>query len=120
MVQLNEIKTIDEWHQFLRLSNDKDILIFKHSTACPISHRAYTALQEVCQSDEASSFATGVVKVIEDRDISNEIEVYTGIQHQSPQIFLIRESEVLWSASHGAITVDRLWTVLQEQERMKG
>ena len=49
-----------------------------------------------------------LVKVIENRPLSNEISSDLGIQHESPQAFVIANSDVVWNASHWKITKKEL------------
>lgn len=49
-----------------------------------------------------------------DRAVSRHIAEKTGVTHQTPQALLVRNGEVLWHDSHGAITEDRLAEVQAE------
>jgi bacillithiol system protein YtxJ len=48
------------------------------------------------------------VKVIESRPVSNEIATEMHVKHESPQVLLIRDQEVLWHTSHWNITFEKL------------
>lgn len=99
MANYTEITTISEWENVLQQSKEKPVLLFKHSTTCPISAAAFR---------EFTSFETEVdaylVKVIESRQVSNEIERDLGVQHQSPQAFVLSNEKPVWNASHWNIT----------------
>lgn len=43
--------------------------------------------------------------LIQHRDISNLIAEKLGVMHESPQLILLKNGEVLYSASHSAINV---------------
>lgn len=108
MATYTEITTLPEWENVLQKSKEKPILLFKHSTTCPVSAAAYR---------EFTSFESDVdaylVKVIESRPVSNEIESNLGVQHQSPQIFIVSNEEPIWHASHWNITETKIGQALQ-------
>lgn len=103
MENYTEITSVDQWKKVLEQSNEKPVVVFKHSTTCPVSAHAY---------GEFSSFEKPMerylVKVIEHRPVSDEISDDLGIQHQSPQAFVIANGEVVWNASHWKITKKEL------------
>jgi bacillithiol system protein YtxJ len=93
-VELPDMNSLD---RFLAQSNGSPVVIFKHSNLCGISARAHAELSGI-------ELPIGLVTVQTARDVSNEIETRTGVEHQTPQIFILRDGKVLWSASHGRIT----------------
>lgn len=96
---MESLKSIEEFYDFLQ--NKEKQLIFKHSTTCPISAKAYSEFKEFLDDNEIPS---AVILVREDRAVSNETEKHFGITHQSPQVFLIEDGKVSWNASHSKIT----------------
>ena len=98
-----EITAIDQWQKVLEQSNEKPIVVFKHSTTCPISAGAYEEFQAFDKQIDRY-----LVKVIESRPVSNEISVDLGIQHESPQAFVIANGKAVWDASHRKITKKEL------------
>ncbi|MEK3888734.1 bacillithiol system redox-active protein YtxJ [Bacillus sp. FSL K6-3431] len=109
MTQLKKLNTLNEWKDVLSDSNEKPVLVFKHSTTCPISASAY---------DEYKSYETDldkyIVAVIESRPVSNEIANDLGITHQSPQVLLLQKEQPLWNASHWKITGQALGNAVKE------
>jgi bacillithiol system protein YtxJ len=91
------------------LSHERPVLLFKHSNACPISARAYKQMEQF-------SGDVAIVVVQKSREVSREVETRTGIRHESPQAFVLRNGEVVWSASHFDITSDAVESALKEAE----
>jgi bacillithiol system protein YtxJ len=84
--------------------------LFKHSKTCGISQAAY---------DEVVNFLSkhtdqqvGMVVVQDHRPLSNLISNRLKSVHQSPQLFLLRQGKVAWTASHWGITADAMMTAL--------
>lgn len=90
MFQIHTKEAVDN------LLKEEKVLIFKHSTQCGISSSAF---QEVNKLD----FPVYLVRVIEERDVSNYIEEKLGVKHESPQVLLIKNGKCVWHASHRAI-----------------
>ena len=88
------------------IDSDQPAWIFKHSAACPVSAAARRQF-DAFRADR-SELPAGVVTVQTDRPVSNHIAKRTGVRHATPQAMLVQGGEVLWHASHGAITEDRL------------
>jgi bacillithiol system protein YtxJ len=101
-----ELRKTQDLEQLLERSKADTVLIFKHSTQCPVSDQAY---EEFARFLETSGDMTcGVVLVIENRDVSNAIASRLGVRHESPQAIVVRDGEQKWNASHWSITADAL------------
>ncbi|GAB3804455.1 bacillithiol system redox-active protein YtxJ [Virgibacillus kimchii] len=107
MAEYKELHDNKEWEQVWEGSTEKPVLLFKHSTTCPISARAHEQYQQFLESADRN-MDSYLVKVIEDRPVSNQIAEETKVKHESPQLFLIRDKEVLWHTSHSEITVENI------------
>src|SRR5690625_7245863 len=55
------------------------------------------------------------IDVKKDRPVSQKVAEITGVQHESPQILILKEGEVFWHASHHAIREDKLKVLLGER-----
>ncbi|MFC4559574.1 bacillithiol system redox-active protein YtxJ [Virgibacillus kekensis] len=112
MSELKELQSTEELSQIWDQSDDKPVLLFKHSTTCPISAGAFKEYQEfLSNSDEG--LEGYMVKVIENRDVSNQIADQTSVKHESPQVFLIKDKQVLWNTSHSKITSNSISEALE-------
>lgn len=103
-VELPDIESLD---RFLAQSNGAPALVFKHSNSCGISARAHAEMAKL-------ELPVGLVVVQKARDVSNEIEAQTGVSHETPQVFIMHDRQVLWSASHGQIKAEAIEAVLLE------
>lgn len=83
------------------------LLLFKHSTACPISASALEEVRAFCR-EKPAGLKVAMVLVIEHRKVSNAVAERFQVQHQSPQVLLIEGGRVKWHTSHRNITRDRL------------
>ena len=81
-------------------------VVFKHSTTCPVSFAADREMRAF----QAANPAVPVFKVLvrEEREASQQIAKWTGVEHESPQVIVFRKGSVVSAASHGDVTEDYL------------
>ena len=88
------------------LSHHEAMLVFKHSSACPVS---FTAKRQFDQFAVANpDVPPRLVVIQQERELSNALETVSRLRHESPQALIVRDGRVLWDASHGGITKPRL------------
>lgn len=100
------LQLMGQLDELIALSNEKPVLIFKHSTRCSISRFALKQFEN--EFDLHDKIDAYFLDLLEFRAISNEIASRFGIMHQSPQLLLIKEGKVLYDASHSDIQADEL------------
>ena len=99
------LETASHLNEAIAASKEAPIVLFKHSNACPISHSAYRRVQQLGdQSDPAVYCLT----VQQSRALSNAIADKFNIKHESPQVLLIVRGNVVYDASHHAISVEAI------------
>jgi bacillithiol system protein YtxJ len=98
------LHNVDDLTRLLAMDPDRPLLVFKHSTRCPISAAAYAAFQEAVAGGDIAPAQPAVVRVIEDRPFARSLADRWGVAHQSPQALLVAGDRVVWHASHGAVT----------------
>lgn len=108
LMALKELLELDDLNEVWEASEKKPVLLFKQSTTCPISANAFSEFNNFLEDNDAADVEAFFVKVRETRPVSNQIAEDLGIQHQSPQIFIVKDKEAVWNASHNKITVDSI------------
>ena len=105
--QFIEVKDAGGFRELLTQSQERPVILFKHSSMCGISSRAYAQLATVNEP-------VMVVVIQEARELSNEIAMQTGIKHESPQAIVFRHGQPVWSGSHGQVTAAALTQAVQQ------
>ena len=100
-----------ELDALLARSHDAPVVLFKHSTTCPISARAHRQMAEL-SAEVAGRIALVVVQRA--RELSRRVAEQTGIQHESPQTIILRNGQAVWSASHFDITAEAVAQAVRE------
>ena len=102
-IQLSDLGQLNE---IIDLSTSKPVLIFKHSTRCSISRMALKQFENEFDLDE--KVTPYFLDLLENRSISNEISSRFNVEHQSPQLILIKDGKAVYNVSHSDIQVEDL------------
>lgn len=95
------LQLMGQLDELIALSNEKPVFIFKHSTRCSISRFALKQFEnDFALHDVMDAYFLDLIAY---REISNEIATRFGVQHQSPQLILIKEGKAIYDASHSDI-----------------
>ncbi len=85
-------------------STAKPILIFKHSTRCSISSTALARMERGWTPELSATHTVYYLDLLAHRHLSNTISQRYELEHESPQVLVIREGKCVYSVSHLAIT----------------
>ncbi|RWW98845.1 bacillithiol system redox-active protein YtxJ [Flavobacterium cerinum] len=105
---LTQLKQLED---IIEESAETPVVIFKHSTRCSISRMALKNFEREYAVEEGKA-KPYFLDLLEHRDISNEIASRFEVQHQSPQLLLIKNGKAVYNSSHSdidaAIVKDKL------------
>jgi bacillithiol system protein YtxJ len=105
------LQDLGQLNEIINNSHEKPVVIFKHSTRCIVSR---TALKQFeletlqCNVFTENKVDAYFLDLLEHRDISNEIASRFGVQHQSPQLLLIKDGKSVYNVSHSDIDAGEL------------
>ena len=105
--QLRELESVEDLTNALNESVEHPILLFKHSTTCSISIRAFDQLRSYLEKAD-SRISYNLITVQTGRDISDLAASRLRLTHESPQAILVRNGREVWNASHFDITASAL------------
>jgi bacillithiol system protein YtxJ len=104
----NEITSTEALDALIESSEDTPVMIFKHSTRCSISSTALDRMMRQWTSEDSKKVTPFYLDLLNYRPLSNAIADKTGIEHQSPQVILLKNKQVVWTASHWDIDYQEL------------
>jgi bacillithiol system protein YtxJ len=96
------LETEAQLTEFIALSKRKPIAIFKHSTRCSLSSMAKSRLERGWNIND-NDIEMYYLDLLNYRNISNKIASDFNVEHQSPQLIVLSQGDVLYHASHGEI-----------------
>lgn len=101
------LETEQQLTALLEAPESGPFVIFKHSTRCNISQMVKDRLER-----KAGEIPQGIpvyyLDLLSFRSLSNHIADYFSVEHQSPQLLLVKDGICSYHASHSAISVDGL------------
>jgi bacillithiol system protein YtxJ len=95
------------------ISTNDWIVIFKHSNRCGISSMALKQFEREWGAD--SSAKLYMIDVVKERSFSRDVADITGVTHQSPQLLLLKNGEVVFHASHYQIDANSVMKIINEK-----
>lgn len=102
--KLLETTTLDE---IAKESFEKPVVIFKHSTRCSISRMALKQFEREYELEE-DQLALYFLDLLAHRPLSGEVAERFGVQHESPQLIVIKDGKTVYHTSHSGIQAEDL------------
>lgn len=93
----------EQLKQIITKSQQRPQVIFKHSTRCSISAVALQRLQKAAQPEDIDFYFLDLIAY---RHISNKIAELFGVNHESPQVLVIKDGTCVFDESHLGIHMD--------------
>ncbi|RYY50435.1 MAG: bacillithiol system redox-active protein YtxJ [Chitinophagaceae bacterium] len=101
----NSLTNVSQLEDIKQASFEVPQIIFKHSTRCSISSMAKNRLD---RSESPSGMQFYYLDLIAHRDVSNKIAEDFSVEHESPQVLLIRNGKCVYDESHSGISMDEI------------
>jgi bacillithiol system protein YtxJ len=110
-ISLKDSRQLDE---IIAESNERPVLIYKHSTRCNISRSALDRLERKWDNSAVGSVKRYFLDLLSYRDISNKIAELFQVEHHSPQVLVISNGRSVLDLSHYEIDFDQIKSVLAD------
>jgi bacillithiol system protein YtxJ len=99
-----KLESLQELDKIKTESFEKPVVIFKHSTRCSISAAAVDRLERSWNDEELDRVSPYFLDLIAFRPVSNKIAEEFSIEHQSPQVLIIKDGSCVYHNSHMGIS----------------
>lgn len=110
MHRLPIITSKEQLKQVIEQSHHKPLWLYKHSSHCGSSKVAHVALNKFLTylPQLSSRFSFAIIRVVEEKGLSDEAAQLLNTPHMSPQILLVSKRKVVWNSSHQQINSRQL------------
>ena len=108
----NFLEQVDQVKELEKESDEKTILIFKHSTRCSTSRMVLDRLERNWKK-EGLNAKPYFLDLLSYREISNTVEENFNVRHESPQVLIIRNGKSVFNCSHFNIDWDVIKNAVQ-------
>jgi bacillithiol system protein YtxJ len=113
MGAMQTIDTIEDLDVILAGTANRPALIFKHSLTCGTSAMAMEEMLDL-MSNPPADVDVWLVRIQAARPVSDAIEARLKTRHESPQVLLVRDGQVVWSATHFRVMASAVRAALQQ------
>jgi bacillithiol system protein YtxJ len=108
MVNWNSLTQQNQIQEIIAESKEKPVIIFKHSTSCSISATAKNRLERQWKDAGLEEVKPYYLDLLAYRPISNMVAQTFEVEHQSPQLLLIKDGACQYDASHLGINLNEV------------
>jgi len=113
-MEWREISNSEQLKELDNGSMEKTAIIFKHSTRCGVSMGVKKMLEREWLLKDYELANTYFLDILKCRSISNEIAERYQIEHESPQVLLIKNGKCFYAESHYQATRDNIVQALKQ------
>lgn len=102
------LKDAGQLDEIILESQKGPVLIYKHSTRCNISRSAFDRLERHWDASVAGEVKRYFLDLLAYRSVSDNVSEVFNVEHQSPQVLVIRNGKSVLDLSHYDIAFDRI------------
>ncbi|MBW8199401.1 bacillithiol system redox-active protein YtxJ [Flagellimonas abyssi] len=96
------LESVAQLEEIVEKSKNKSQVIYKHSSTCGISRMVLGMFTDSFDMD--TDVDLYFLTIQDHRDVSNTIADKFEVRHESPQLLVVKNGEVVFHTSHGAIS----------------
>jgi bacillithiol system protein YtxJ len=101
-MQWIKLTTEEQLKEISDRSHHRPQVIFKHSTRCSISSTALGRLEKAQPPSDVDFF---YLDLLQHRGLSNKVAQTFGVNHESPQVLIIKQGQCIFDESHLGISM---------------
>jgi bacillithiol system protein YtxJ len=101
-MQWNQLNKEEHLREIIVRSSERHQVIFKHSTRCSISSVARARLEKAKPPFDVDFHFLDLINY---RSLSNKIAETFGVNHESPQVLIIKDGTCVFDESHMGISM---------------
>ncbi len=109
----NKLEQPEQIAQLVAESAGHDVLIFKHSTRCSISRTTLDRLERNWNAASVPNLKAYYLDLLRYRNISDAIAGQFQVEHQSPQVLIIRNGKSVYDNSHFGIDFNEIKEIVK-------
>lgn len=103
-----EMNSSEDLAKAINESQQETVAIFKHSTRCGVSRMVLKMFESDLKKLDFENTKFYFLDLIAHREVSNEIADKLNVRHESPQLIVLRNNEVVHHSSHQSISAGKI------------
>ena len=105
-VPWHALTEVSQLEKIEKESEEKPVVIFKHSTRCGISRMVRNNFERNYDLPRDEKLKLYMLDLLANREVSNEVANRFGVRHESPQMIILKDRQVVHHASHQGIDLE--------------
>lgn len=105
-----QLESVQELENLLAQRDGEARIFFKHSTRCAISAMALNGFESTWKGNPDPLYFIDLIRF---REVSDALAIGTGVRHESPQVIVVRDGNILYQASHSSIDARKIEHILE-------
>jgi bacillithiol system protein YtxJ len=114
-IQWEPLESVDQLDNIINNSTIKPKVIFKHSTRCGISRMVLNQFEKGFEKNE-DDVTYYFLDLLNFRDVSNAVAEKLNVVHQSPQLIILYNKEILHIESHQGIDIKKVQDIVTHKK----
>ena len=111
--ELMVIDSVEALEDAIAASEERLVLLFKHSVTCGTSAQAYDELVDHLRTGQHTTQYV-LLTVQTHRALSDAVATHFNVRHETPQTLLIHKGQVVWDASHFSVTAETIKAAIDQ------
>jgi bacillithiol system protein YtxJ len=114
-IQWEPLESVDQLDNVIKNSTLKPKVIFKHSTRCGISRMVLRHFEnDFKKNDDEVTFY--FLDLLNYREVSADVASKLNVIHQSPQVIILYNKEILHTESHQGIDIKKVQQIVTNKK----
>jgi bacillithiol system protein YtxJ len=114
-IQWEPLESVDQLDNVIKNSTLKPKVIFKHSTRCGISRMVLRQFEnDFKKNDDEVTFY--FLDLLNYREVSADVASKLNVVHQSPQVIILYNKEILHTESHQGIDIKKVQQIVTNKK----
>ncbi|MFT7119224.1 MAG: bacillithiol system protein YtxJ [Nonlabens sp.] len=114
-IQWEPLESVDQLDNVIKNSTLKPKVIFKHSTRCGISRMVLRQFEnDFKKNDDEVTFY--FLDLLNYREVSADVASKLNVVHQSPQVIILYDKEILHTESHQGIDIKKVQQIVTNKK----
>jgi bacillithiol system protein YtxJ len=114
-IQWEPLESVDQLDNVIKNSTLKPKVIFKHSTRCGISRMVLRQFEnDFKKNDDEVTFY--FLDLLNYREVSADVASKLNVIHQSPQVIILYNKEILHTESHQGIDIKKVQQIVTNKK----
>lgn len=109
------INSLSDWEDLIEKSKDEPVVVLRIGNDDTISSTIHGLIRQA--ADKGELFRPIHMLIVQDhRDISDQVTIDTGVEHETPQVIILRSGHSVYNANHYGIKIQDIKDAIERNK----